>query len=228
MSDTQLRDEAMTLFLAGHETTANGLCWTLFLLATHPAERAKLRAELRSVIGRDRPQVTHLERLKFLDQVIREALRLYPPAYVIGRRAIEDHKLAGMRIAKGSVLLVSPWTVQRSEKYYRRPLEFCPGRWTAQFRSSLPRFAFFPFGGGPRQCIGEGFAWMEMALVLAILVRDWDFELTPGQQIRPKPAMTLRSDCPIRMKLVKVSEAPSSASLESGIIRPNESPPRSS
>jgi cytochrome P450 len=110
------------------------------------------------VIGRDRPQVTHLERLKFLDQVIREALRLYPPAYVIGRRAIADHKLAGIRIPKGSVLLVSPWTVQRSERYYHRSLEFRPERWTAQFRSSLPRFAFFPFGGGPRQCIGEGFA----------------------------------------------------------------------
>jgi cytochrome P450 len=212
MSDTQLRDEAMTLFLAGHETTANGLCWTLFLLATHPEQRRKLRAELRSVIGRDRPQVAHLERLKFLDQVIREALRLYPPAYVIGRRAIADHKLAGIRIPKGSVLLVSPWTVQRSERYYARPLEFRPERWTAEFRSSLPRFAFFPFGGGPRQCIGEGFAWMEMALVLAILIRDWDFELALGQQIRPKPAMTLRSDCPIEMKLLKVPEPASFAS----------------
>ncbi len=228
MSDAQLRDEAMTLFLAGHETTANGLCWTLFLLATHPEHRAKLRAELRSVIGRDRPQVTHLERLKFLDQVIREALRLYPPAYVIGRRAITDHKLAGIRIPKGSVLLVSPWTIQRSEKHYHQPLEFRPERWTAQFRSSLPRFAFFPFGGGPRQCIGEGFAWMEMALVLAILVRDWDFELSPGQQIRPKPAMTLRSDRPIEMNLLKVPEPASSPSLDHGTIRPNGSPPRSS
>ena len=228
MSDAQLRDEAMTLFLAGHETTANGLCWTLFLLATHPEHRAKLRAELRSVIGRDRPQVTHLERLKFLDQVIREALRLYPPAYVIGRRAITDHKLAGILIPKGSVLLVSPWTVQRSERHYNQPLEFRPERWTAQFRSSLPRFAFFPFGGGPRQCIGEGFAWMEMALVLAILVRDWDFELSPGQQIRPKPAMTLRSDRPIEMNLLKVPEPASSPSLDHGTIRPNGSPPRSS
>jgi cytochrome P450 len=228
MSDAQLRDEAMTLFLAGHETTANGLCWTLFLLATHAEQRAKLRAELRSVIGRGRPQVTHLERLKFLDQVIREALRLYPPAYVIGRRAIADHKLAGIRIPKGSVLLVSPWTVQRSKRHYHQPLEFRPERWTAQFRSSLPRFAFFPFGGGPRQCIGEGFAWMEMALVLAILVRDWDFELSPGQQIRPKPAMTLRSDSPIHMNLLKVPEPASSPSLDSGTIRPDGPPPRSS
>jgi cytochrome P450 len=228
MSDAPLLDEAMTLFLAGHETTANGLCWTLFLLARHPEERGKLRAELRSVLGRDRPQVTHLEGLKFLDQVIREALRLYPPAYVMGRRAIEDHQLAGIRIPKGSVLLVSPWTVQRSEKYYQRPLEFRPERWTAQFRSSLPRFAFFPFGGGPRQCIGEGFAWMEMALVLAILVREWDFELAPGQQIRPKPAMTLRSDCPIQMKLQKVPVTISSPSLDPGMIRPNGSPPNPS
>jgi cytochrome P450 len=228
MSDTQLRDEAMTLFLAGHETTANGLSWTLFLLATHPEERQKLQAELRSVIGRDRPQVAHLEQLKFLDQVIREALRLYPPAYVIGRRALEDHRLAGIRIPKGAVLLVSPWTVQRSERYYKQPLEFRPERWTAQFRSSLPRFAFFPFGGGPRQCIGEGFAWMEMALVLAVFLSDWDFELTPGQRIRPNPAMTLRSARPIQMKLQKLPEAAGSASLNANILRPNGSPPNPS
>ncbi|MBV9107668.1 MAG: cytochrome P450 [Verrucomicrobia bacterium] len=207
MSDAQLRDEAMTLFLAGHETTANGLSWTLFLLATHKGVGLKLRAEIESVIGRDRPGVGHLEQLKFLDQVIRESLRLYPPAYVIGRRAVEDHRLAGIRIPKGAVLLVSPWTMQRSKRYYETPLDFRPERWTAEFRACLPRFAFFPFGGGPRQCIGEGFAWMEMALVLAVLVRDWDFELLLGQQIRPNPAMTLRSDRPIRMRLKKVLEA---------------------
>jgi cytochrome P450 len=225
MSDTQLRDEAMTLFLAGHETTANGLSWALFLLATHPEVRRKLRAELRSVIGRDRPRVSHLDKLKFLDQVIRESLRLYPPAYVIGRRAIEDHRLAGIRIPKGSVLLVSPWTVQRSKRYYQRPLEFDPERWTTEFRSSLPRFAFFPFGGGPRQCIGEGFAWMEMALVLAVLLRDWDIELIPGQQIRPNAAMTLRSDRPIQVKLQKALDPPGLDSPDAASIRRDGSPP---
>jgi cytochrome P450 len=228
MSDNQLRDEAMTLFLAGHETTANGLSWTLFLLATHPEATKRLRAELRSVLGRERLRIGHLEQLKFLDQVIRESLRLYPPAYVMGRRAIEDHRLAGIRIPKGAVLLVSPWTVQRSERYYERPLEFRPERWTAEFRSSLPRFAFFPFGGGPRQCIGEGFAWMEMALVLAVLVRDWDFTLVPGQQIRPNPAMTLRSDRPIQMNLQKVLEPGGPAEVQTGPIYPNGSPPHSS
>ena len=225
MSDNQLRDEAMTLFLAGHETTANGLSWTLFLLAAHPEARQRLRAELRSVLGRERPRVAHLGKLKLLDQIIRESLRLYPPAYVIGRRAIEDHRLAGIRIPKGAVLLVSPWTVQRSERYYENPLEFRPERWTAEFRSALPRFAFFPFGGGPRQCIGEGFAWMEMALVLAVLVRDWDFDLVPGQQIRPKPSMTLRSEHPIQMNLQKVLETGGPAEVDTGPSHPDGSPP---
>jgi cytochrome P450 len=225
MSDNQLRDEAMTLFLAGHETTANGLSWTLFLLAAHPEARQRLRAELRSVLDRERPRVAHLGKLTLLDQIIRESLRLYPPAYVIGRRAIEDHRLAGIRIPKGAVLLVSPWTVQRSERYYENPLEFRPERWTAEFRSTLPRFAFFPFGGGPRQCIGEGFAWMEMALVLAVLVRDWDFDLVPGQQIRPKPAMTLRSEHPIQMNLQKVLETGGPAEVDTGPRHPNGSPP---
>jgi cytochrome P450 len=224
LSDTQLRDEAMTLFLAGHETTANGLSWTLFLLANHPEENQKLRAELRTVLGNDLPGINHLERLKFLDQVVRESLRLFPPAYVIGRRAIEDHRLAGIRIPKGSVLLASPWTVQRSERYYSNPLEFRPERWTTDFRSTLPRFAFFPFGGGPRQCIGEGFAWMEMALVLAVLVRDWDFDLVPGQQIRPHAAMRLRSNHPIRMNLRRAAEPARSALPGSGPTRRNGSP----
>jgi cytochrome P450 len=225
MSDIQLRDEAMTLFLAGHETTANGLSWTLFLLAKHPEERRNLRAELRSVLGRDRPRVNHLERLKYLDQVVRESLRLYPPAYVIGRRAIEDHRLAGIRIPKGSVLLVSPWTVQRSERYYKQPLDFRPQRWTADFRSTLPRFAFFPFGGGPRQCIGEGFAWMEMALVLAVLVRDWDFDLVPGQHIRPNAAMTLRSNRPIEMYVRDATGAIGLPSPDPDSVQRNGLPP---
>jgi cytochrome P450 len=224
LSDIQLRDEAMTLFLAGHETTANGLSWMLFLLANHPEENQKLRAELRTVLGNDLPGINHLERLKFLDQVVRESLRLFPPAYVIGRRAIEDHRLAGIRIPKGSVLLASPWTVQRSERYYGNPLEFRPERWTTDFRSTLPRFAFFPFGGGPRQCIGEGFAWMEMALVLAVLVRDWDFDIVPGQRIRPHAAMTLRSNQPIRMNLRRAAEPARSALPGSGPTRRNGSP----
>jgi cytochrome P450 len=207
MSDNQLRDEAMSLFLAGHETTANALSWTLFLLAKYPGIRRRLREELRNVLGTDRPGAGHLERMKYLDRVIRESLRLYPPAYVMGRRAIEEHRLAGIPIPKGSILLVSPWTVQRSDRYYHEPLIFHPDRWTQEFRASIPKYAFFPFGGGPRQCIGEGFAWMEMALALAVLVRDWDFDLVPGQEIRPNPAMTLRSNRPIWMTLRRVKEA---------------------
>src|SRR5207249_12253645 len=131
---------------------------------------------------------------------------------------------AGIRIPKGSVLLASPWTVQRSERYYSKPLEFRPERWTTDFRSALPRFAFFPFGGGPRQCIGEGFAWMEIALVLAVLVRDWDFDLVPGQQIRPYAAMTLRSNHPIRMNLRRAVEPTGSALPGSSPAHRNGSP----
>ncbi len=201
MSDQQLRDEAMTLFLAGHETTANGLCWTLFLLARHPGLQTRVRSELETVLQGQKPTVAHLDRLVFLGKVIRESLRLYPPAYIIGRRSIQDHSLAGIKIPAGSILFFSPWTTQRSSRFYKNPLAFDPERWTPQFLAALPRFAYFPFGGGPRQCIGEGFAWMEMSLVLAFLIQKWRFELIPGQSIKPKPAMTLRSNQSIYMRL---------------------------
>ena len=206
MPDRQLRDEVMSLFLAGHETTANALSWTLFLLAQHPEVRKKLREELYRCLGEDRPALNQLENLNYLDRVIRESLRLYPPAYIMGRRAIEEHTFAGIRIAKGSILLASPWTVQRADRFYHDPLTFQPDRWTSEFRASIPKYAFFPFGGGPRQCIGEGFAWMEMQIALTILVRKWDFSLVPGQDIQPEPAMTLRSNRPIQMIVRKIPQ----------------------
>ncbi|MBV9672531.1 MAG: cytochrome P450, partial [Verrucomicrobia bacterium] len=201
MSDQQLRDEAMTLFLAGHETTANGLCWTLFLLAKHPEIQTRLHVELETVLEGQRPTVTQLGRLVYLEKVIRESLRLYPPAYIMGRRTVQDYSLAGVKIPAGSILFFSQWTTQRSSRLYSDPDIFDPERWTPQFLAALPRFGYFPFGGGPRQCIGEGFAWMEMSLVLAFLIQKWRFELIPGQSIKPKPAMTLRSSQPIYMRL---------------------------
>ena len=203
MSDDQLQDEVMTILLAGHETTANALDWTLYLLAQHCVEAEKVHEELWQVLGTAPPEVEDLERLPALDRVVHESLRLYPPAWAIGRRAIEGHDLGSVRIRRRSLVVLSPWAMHRSKRFFTDPEEFRPDRWTPAFRASLPKFAFFPFGGGPRQCIGEGFAWLELMLVLAHFLRDWRFELLPGQKIEPWPAVTLRSKQPIRLRVVR-------------------------
>jgi cytochrome P450 len=197
MSERQLEDEVTTIFLAGHETTANALAWTFYLLAGHPRFDRELRVQLRQILGDKPPELAKLPELTLLDQLIHESLRLYPPAWSIGRRAMEDVQIGPAEISKGSLLVVSPWAMHRSERFYADPAEMRPERWTEAFRRELPKYAYFPFGGGPRQCIGEGFAWMELKLLLAVLARDWRVELVPGQNIRPKPAITLRSNHPI-------------------------------
>ena len=199
MSEQQLEDEVTTIFMAGHETTANALAWTFYLLAQHPGFDQQLRIQLCQVLGDRPPAVAQLPKLTLLDQLIHESLRLYPPAWTIGRRAIEDVQIGSAEISKGSLLVVSPWTMHRSERFYAHPAEMRPERWTETFRRQLPKYAYFPFGGGPRQCIGEGFAWMELKVLLAVLLRHWRIELIPGQNIRPKPAITLRSNHPIRV-----------------------------
>jgi len=199
MSEQQLEDEVTTIFMAGHETTANALAWTFYLLAQHPGFDQQLRIQLCQVLGDRPPAVAQLPELTLLDQLIHESLRLYPPAWTIGRRAIEDVQIGSAEISKGSLLVVSPWTMHRSERFYAHPAEMRPERWTETFRRQLPKYAYFPFGGGPRQCIGEGFAWMELKVLLAVLLRHWRIELIPGQNIRPKPAITLRSNHPIRV-----------------------------
>lgn len=204
MSEQQLEDEVTTIFMAGHETTANALAWTFYLLAQHPGFDRELRVELCHVLGDKPPELAQLPEMTLLDQLIHESLRLYPPAWSIGRRAIEDVQIGSAEISKGSLLVVSPWTMHRSERFYAHPTEMRPERWTEAFRRQLPKYAYFPFGGGPRQCIGEGFAWMELKLLLAVLLRDWRVELIPGQNIRPKPAITLRSNHPIRVVVHRV------------------------
>jgi cytochrome P450 len=199
MSEQQLEDEVTTIFMAGHETTANALAWTFYLLAQHPGFDQQLRIQLCQVLGDRPPAVAQLPELTLLDQLIHESLRLYPPAWTIGRRAIEDVQIGSAEISKGSLLVVSPWTMHRSERFYAHPAEMRPERWTETFRRQLPKYAYFPFGGGPRQCIGEGFAWMELKVLLAVLLRHWRIELVQGQNIRPKPAITLRSNHPIRV-----------------------------
>jgi cytochrome P450 len=204
MSAQQIEDEAMTIFLAGHETTANALAWTFYLLAQDQEFDRKLRLQLCGILGDKPPTVTQLSDLTLLDELVHESLRLYPPAWVIGRRATEDVRIGSTDIPRNSLLIVSPWAMHRSARFYANPAEMHPERWTDSFRKQLPKYAFFPFGGGPRQCIGEGFAWMELKLILAVLLRDWRVELVPGQGIRPKPAMTLRSNHPIQMIVHRV------------------------
>ena len=197
MSDEQLRDEVMTLFLAGHETTANALSWTIYLLTQHPEIAERLATEVHSAA--DRPPESGLNNDTLLFRVVRESLRLYPPVWAIGRRATQDLQIGGIVIPKGAIILACQWAVHRCDRYFSNPAQFDPDRWTPEFQRTVPKYAFFPFGGGPRSCIGEGFAWMELGIVLTEILRHWRFELVPSQTIIPKASMTLRPEKPIRV-----------------------------
>jgi cytochrome P450 len=194
MSDEQLRDEVMTLFLAGHETTANALGWTIYLLTQHPDIAEGLVAATDALESELRIKDDDL-----LSRVVHESLRLYPPVWAVGRRAIQDLQIGGTEVPKGAIVLACQWALQRCEKYFSNPTRFDPDRWTAEFQHTLPKYAFFPFGGGPRSCIGEGFAWMELRIVLTELLRRWRFELVPGQTVKPKASITLRPEKPIHV-----------------------------
>ena len=192
MSDAQLRDETLTLFLAGHETTANALAWTWHLLGANPEAEARFHAEIDAVLGGRTPGAEDVAALPYTRGVFAEAMRLFPPAYLIGREPKEDFELGGFRVRRGSVVLVSPWLTHRDPRFWEAPLEFRPERWTPEAEAALPRFAYFPFGGGPRKCIGEGFAWMEGILALAALGQRWRLRPVPGAVPRPDPLITLR------------------------------------
>ena len=167
MTDQQVRDEAMTIFLAGHETTANALAWTWYLLSGAPDVEARLHEEIDRVLGGRLPTVADMPTLPFVEQVVTESMRLYPPAWIIGRRAIEDYRSAATCVPARSIVVMSPYVLQRDARFFPEPERFDPDRWTPEFKAALPPFAYFPFGGGPRRCIGESFAWMELVLVLA-------------------------------------------------------------
>lgn len=200
MTERQLRDEILTLLIAGHETTANLLGWTLYLLSQHEACAERLHAEARSVLG-GRPGfvAADAERLAYGRQVIQEGLRLYPPGWFIGRAALAEVSLGNYTLPKGAVVLMSQYVMHRDGRFFEQPERFAPERWEGDFLERLPRGAYFPFSAGDRHCIGEGFAWQEALLILATLAERWKFELVPGQRIRPKPSVTLRPDRPIRM-----------------------------
>ncbi|HJQ22463.1 MAG TPA: cytochrome P450 [Blastocatellia bacterium] len=203
MSDRQLRDEAMTIFLAGHETTANALTWTWYLLSQHPEVEARLHEEIAAVLQDRLPTAEDFPRLRYTEMVLSEAMRLYPPAWAIGRRAINDYPIGEYTVPSRAIILMSPYVMHRSPRYYAEPARFDPERWTTEAREARPKFAYFPFGGGPRVCIGEGFAWMEGVLLIATIAQRWRMRLAPGQQVAPQPMITLRARNGIRMRLEK-------------------------
>ena len=200
MDDAQIRDETMTIFLAGHETTARALTWTWWLLSQHPAVEARLRAELADVLG-DRPAgMDDVPRLRFTRDVIAESMRLYPPAWVVGRRAAEPTTLGGWPIAEGAIALASQWVTHHDARFWREPEAFRPERWSNGETDALPKFAYFPFGGGTRVCIGEAFAWTELVLVLATIARRRRFEAAPElTALWAQPSVTLRPAIPVPM-----------------------------
>jgi cytochrome P450 len=219
MSDIQLRDEVMTIFLAGHETTANALTWTFYLLSQHPDVDRRLYEELCWVL-RDKnnddnnlnqstyctaslrlPTIEDISKLEFTEKVFRESMRLYPPAWTLGRQALADYVIDKYVIPSGSIILMSQYVMHHNARYFPNPEAFDPDRWTKEFKSVLPRFSYFPFGGGIRGCVGEPFAWIEGILVIATVYRKWKMHHDHEHKVELKPLITLRPKYGMRMKL---------------------------
>ena len=192
MSDTLLRDEAITLLLAGHETTALALSWTWFLLGQHPEIEARLAAEIAEVLGDRLATADDIPDLKFAESVVMEAMRLYPPAWVIGRKSTRPGELGGYSFPKGTTILISPWVLHRDPRYFSEPEAFRPERWMGNLARELPRFAYMPFGGGPRICIGQRFAMIEAILVLTTMAQRFSMAWRPDRKVMPFPSITLR------------------------------------
>jgi cytochrome P450 len=192
MTDLQLHDEVMTLLLAGHETTANALSWTLYQLAQSPEVEARLVREVEEVLGGRPATGDDLPRLPYAEMVLAESMRLFPPAWALGRRALKDQYLGNVPLPAGSLVMASPYLMHRDERWFPDPLRFDPERFTPEARAARPKFAYFPFGGGARACIGEPFAWMEGILALATIVQRWSFRLVPGHPVEPQALITLR------------------------------------
>ncbi len=211
MSDRQLHDEVMTLILAGHETTANTLTWTWYLLAQHPEMERKLHDELARVLGGRAPVVEDLSRLPYTKMVIDESLRLYPPAWGMSRHAIADDEIRGYRVPAGAEVAVVQYVTHRHPDFWDNPEEFDPERFTPERSAGRPNFAYFPFGGGPRLCIGNTFALMEAQLILAMVAQTYRLQLVPGQAIEPEPIITLRPRPRIQMTLAPAVVSSSSS-----------------
>ncbi len=199
MSDEQIRDESLTLFLAGHETTANALTWTWYLLSQNLECEARLHAEIDSVLAGRQPGYDDLPNLRYTEMVLAESMRIYPPVWGIGRMSTETVQLGDVEIGPKSIVVVSPYVMHRGAKYYPDPERFDPERWTPEAKKARPQFSYFPFGGGSRLCIGERFAWMEGVLILAAFAQRWKLRLDPGQRVEPQPIITLRTRYGMRM-----------------------------
>lgn len=197
LTEDDVRDQLVTMLLAGHETTAIALTYALALLATHPDEQERAVEEVRAVDGDLSPDTP----LPHTDRVVRETLRLYPPAYVLFRQTTTADTVAGYEIPEGTRVVLPQWGIHRDDRYYDDPLEFRPDRWTAELREELPDFAYFPFGGGPRQCIGRRFALLELRLTIAAILRSVRLEETSETEISPTPALTARPDGPVWLRV---------------------------
>lgn len=199
MSDRQIRDEVKTIMLAGHETTAVTLSWTWYVLDRNPGVRANLEAELREVLGGRTPTVEDLPRLPYTRMVIEETMRLYPPVWVMGRQTAQDDEIRGYHVPANAVVEFSQYITHRHPDYWEEPERFDPERFTPQRSAGRPHFAYFPFGGGPRQCIGNNFAMLEAQLVLATLAQHFRLTLVPGHPVELSPAVTLRPRYGVRV-----------------------------
>jgi cytochrome P450 len=192
LTNDQVRDELVTLILAGHETTASTLTWTFHLLSQHPEAERRLHEEIDSVLAGRSPTVDDFGRLPYTRKVLSEALRLYPPVWMLERTAITDHEVDGYHIPQGSTVLVLPYIIQRDPRFWSDPDGFDPDRWTEESEKARPRYAYFPFGGGPRFCYGEAFAWMEATMALATIVQRWRLRQKPGHEVTLNPHVTIR------------------------------------
>ncbi len=212
MTDVQVRDEALTIFLAGHETTANALAWTWYLLSQHPDAEAQFHAELDAALAGRTPTLDDLPRLPYTRRVLAESLRMYSPAWVVGRRVLSDYAIENKTgsdvLRRGDIVLMAQAVMHFDARFWTNPDRFDPDRWTPEADAARPNFAYFPFGGGPRVCIGEQFAWMEVMLLLATLGQQWQMRLAPGQIIAGKPIITLRPKFGMRMVLTRREPTP--------------------
>lgn len=203
MTDRQLHDEALTLLLAGHETTAVALTWTWYLLSQHPEVEAALHAELDAILGKRLPTVADLPNLCYTRQVFAEVLRLYPPAWLMTRRNLDDFGVGQYTLPARTFIMISPYITHHDARFFPDPDAFQPQRWASVSPDNRPRSGYFPFGGGPRQCIGESFAWMEGMLLLATLAQQWQLRLMPDHPVAMRPLVTLRPKYGMRMILTR-------------------------
>jgi cytochrome P450 len=199
MPDQQLRDEVMTIFLAGYETIANALAWTWYLLSQNPEAERKLHEEIDSVLQGRVPETVDLSNLRYTEMVLAESMRLYPPVWAMGRQAVSDVVIGPYYLPEGTTMVLMQYVMHRNPIYFPDPLRFDPERFTPEAKVSRPRFSYFPFGAGTRQCIGEAFAWMEGVLILAAIAQKWRFSLVPGHRAEPLPLVTLRPKYGMKM-----------------------------